>query len=123
MLLGQLPLWVSTLMKMRDAVTGFVGLKPSTHHSPEKVEMIGIFPVVSRSDSQIVLGFDDRHLDFRIVVDVKSLGADRQLISSTTLVNRKILLGKVYIAVVTPFHKVIVASMLSSLGKRLDAAS
>jgi hypothetical protein len=121
MAVGQFPVWVRSLMKFRNAVAGLFGLKSSTHHSPDETEMIGIFPVVSRTEKEVVLGFDDRHLDFRIVIDVSSHGDGGQTVRATTLVDRKILLGKIYIAVITPFHKLIVKEMLQGLGNRLSA--
>lgn len=123
MAIGQFPRWVDWLMAVRNAVVGLVGLKSSTFHSPSDVEMIGMFPVVSRSDREIVLGFDDRHLDFRIVIGVSRFANGEQAVSALTLVNRKILLGKIYISVITPFHKLIVATMLSNLDKRLAAVN
>jgi hypothetical protein len=118
MAVGRFPLWVRLLMRMRNAATSLVGLKPGTAHSSSDIEMIGIFPVVGKSDSQVVLGFDDRHLDFRLVIEVRNAGGTRQIVSATTLVNRKILLGRIYIAVITPFHRLIVVSTLTALGRR-----
>jgi hypothetical protein len=112
------PAWARLLMRIRDAVAGRIGLKTTGYHAPGSVPMIGMFPIISRSDDQVVLGFDDRHLDFRLVIDVHRLGDDRQRVSATTLVHRKILLGRIYIAVITPFHKLIVASMLANLGRQ-----
>jgi hypothetical protein len=106
-------------MRVRDVAVGLVGLKPSTHHSSADTDVIGIFPVISRSPGQIVLGIDDRHLDFRLVIDVEDVGENRQRIRATTLVDRKILLGRLYIAAITPFHKLIVGSALTSLGRQL----
>jgi hypothetical protein len=84
--------------------------------------MIGIFPVLSQSERQVVVGFDDRHLDFRIVIDVEETGGGRR-VSAMTLVQRKILIGQIYIAVITPFHNLIVAAMMGHMGKRLNALS
>jgi hypothetical protein len=117
---GQFPLWVRLLMRIRNAVTGLVGLKPAITHSTGDIEMIGIFPVVSKNDREVVLGFDDRHLDFRVVIDVQNSGARHQIVSATTLVNRKILLGRIYITVITPFHKLVVVAMLKGLGRQLS---
>jgi hypothetical protein len=78
--------------------------------------MIGIFPVVSQSAGQVVLGFDDRHLDFRAVIDVSHKDG-QTLVSSTTLVKRKILFGKLYLAAITPFHNLIVSTALANLNR------
>jgi hypothetical protein len=119
MVVDATPSWIAPLMRTRDAVVGRLGLKRSTDHHPGDMEMIGVFPIVERSDDRVVLGFDDRHLDFRVVVDVRHPLPDRSVVSMTTLVNRKILFGKIYIAVITPFHKLLVRSALSAAGDRL----
>jgi hypothetical protein len=68
--------------------------------------------VVSATREQLVAGFDDQHLDFRIVVEVAPAGNTRQQITSTTLVRTHNLLGRVYLAIVMPFHRVIARAML-----------
>jgi hypothetical protein len=80
---------------------------------------IGGFPVVSASDDRVVLGFDDRHLDFRIVIDVMADRPSGQTLSVMTLVHRNNLLGRLYLAAVLPFHKLIVRRMLSGIGRRV----
>lgn len=119
--MGDFPGWVRVLMWLRNAIVRPFGLKGSGPSSTR--EMIGIFPVLSRSDEQMVLGFDDTHLDFRIVVDVRPAGDTQQAVNVTTLVHRKILLGKIYLAVITPFHRLIVRTMLDRLSRPTVAAS
>jgi hypothetical protein len=121
--LGDFPAWVRALMWLRNAVVSPFGLKGSAHQQGSKVEMIGFFPVISQSSEQAVLGFDDTHLDFRIVIDVRQAGELAQRVSVTTLVRRKILLGKIYIAVITPFHRLIVKTMLLRLARPVAAMS
>ncbi|WP_349436166.1 DUF2867 domain-containing protein [Pararhizobium sp. A13] len=115
--LGDFPAWVRALMWLRNAMVSPFGLKGSGHHPATPQDMIGFFPVLSRSDEQIVLGFDDTHLDFRIVADIRQVGDAEQIVSVTTLVYRKILMGKIYIAVITPFHRLIVRTMLQRLSR------
>jgi hypothetical protein len=68
-----------------------------------------------------VLGLDDSHLNFRIVVDVQATGGTTHRITATTLVHRNNWLGRIYLATVMPFHKVIVPTLLARLatGSRL----
>ncbi len=119
--MGDFPGWVRALMRLRNAIVRPFGLKGSG--PPNTREMIGIFPVLSRSDEQMVLGFDDTHLNFRIVVDVRPAGDTQQVVNVTTLVHRKILLGKLYLAVITPFHRLIVRTMLDRLSRPTVVAS
>jgi Protein of unknown function (DUF2867) len=105
------PRWVDGLLLLRNlAVTPF-RLK---REAPTGAERIGIFPVVSASPQRVVMGFDDTHLDFRVVVEV---GSDKrgQKITATTLVRTKNRLGRLYLAAVKPFHRVIVPAMLAQV--------
>jgi hypothetical protein len=83
--LGDFPAWVRALMWLRNAIVSPFGLKGSGAGPDDKVEMIGFFPVISQSSEQAVLGFDDTHLDFRIVIDVRQAGELAQRVSVTTL--------------------------------------
>ena len=113
--IGHFPFWVDGLLLLRNIAVLPFGLKGARATTAKDQAFIGIFPVLFQSDEQLVLGFDDTHLDFRIVVELREAGEAGQLASVTTLVRRKILLGKLYIAMVTPFHRLIVKSQLSKL--------
>jgi len=60
-------------------------------------------------------GFNDKHLDFRLVVDVAPDGPARS-ITATTLVLTHNWLGRAYLAVILPFHRLIVPAMLRKAG-------
>jgi len=47
--------------------------------------MIGIFPVLSETPDRLIAGFNDSHLDFRVVIDVTAPEGVRQ-VTLTTLV-------------------------------------
>ena len=112
-MVGRRPRWVNGLLMLRNlAVTPF-GLKRG---APIGAERIGSFPVVSASPERVVLGFDDIHLDFRVVVDVAPEGSGRQ-VTATTLVRTKNRLGRLYLAAVKPFHRAIVPAMLAQVGR------
>ena len=112
---GEMPGWVSFLMRLRNRIVAVVGLKgagPGAELDPAR--SIGGFPVVSETPSKVVLGFDDWHLDFRIVVETRAepQGTD---VSISTLVKRKHWFGKLYIFLITPFHILIVRQSLKML--------
>ena len=114
------PGWIEALMAVRNALVGLFGLKPAGYRPTRDAEMIGMFPIVGRSAAQIVLGFDDRHLDFRIVVDVAEDKGGGQAVSLTTLVHRNIQLGRVYLAMITPFHRLIVTRTLTRFARSVS---
>lgn len=107
------PAWVAWLMALRNLAVRPFGLKRGAGDLPPRLRRIGMFPLVSETPSRAVLGFDDRHLDFRIVVEVRELGEGRQEVSAATLVAPHNLFGRIYLATVMPFHKMIVPTMLA----------
>jgi len=113
------PGWVRRLMVLRNALVAPFGLKGAARKVKTSETEIGGFPVMSASDDRVVLGFDDRHLDFRIVIDVMADRPSGQTLSVMTLVHRNNLLGRLYLAAVVPFHRRIVPAMLSGIGRRV----
>jgi hypothetical protein len=114
-MLAHPPAWIDALMALRHALVTPFGLK--TRIGPEdRRERIGIFPIDSATHDRAVLGFDDQHLDFRLVVDVARAGGFSE-VTATTLVRLNNRLGRAYLATILPFHKLIVRSMLSRVGR------
>ncbi|MCA1399330.1 DUF2867 domain-containing protein [Bradyrhizobium sp. BRP56] len=105
------PRWIEWLLALRNFVVAPLGLKTSGAADGVARDMIGIFPVVSETPERLVAGFNDKHLDFRLVVDVAPAGAVRS-ITATTLVLTHNWFGRAYLAVILPFHRLIVPAML-----------
>jgi uncharacterized protein DUF2867 len=102
------PRWLEALLRLRNVLVTPFGLKTSAENEPSNGGIIGLFPVLSESADRLVAGFDDRHLDFRVVVDVER----GQRVTATTVVKTHNLLGRVYLRTVLPFHRLIVRNML-----------
>jgi hypothetical protein len=109
------PSWISTLMRLRDAIVAPFGLRTGGDPSLARLERIGVFPVLSRTPERVVLGLDDRHLDFRLSIDVGRLDDGRREVVATTLVQRHNMLGRTYLALILPFHRRIVPAMLAKV--------
>lgn len=112
------PRWIRALLALRNRIVAVIGLKGTEaafdkSQSPERQRRIGFFPVVSEAPERVVMGFDDWHLDFRVAVDVLSLAADRQQVTATTLVRTHNWVGRSYLALIMPFHRIIVRTMLA----------
>src|SRR4051812_16430714 len=60
--LRDLPGWMRGLLRGRDRVVRLFGLRPTDD---------ALFAELARSPDEVVLGGDDRHLDFRIAVRVR----------------------------------------------------
>lgn len=100
------PGWVQTLLRLRNVLVAPFGLKTGEDRSRP------IFPVISAQPNRVVLGMDDRHLDFRLVVEVVATSKTSASATATTYVKTHNLPGRLYLAVVKPFHRVIVPAIL-----------
>ena len=110
-MMGRSPRWIEALLTLRNLLVAPLGLKTSGADAAAPGDMIGIFPVLSETPERLVAGFDDKHLDFRVVVDVVPSGAGQQVIA-TTLVKTHNWLGRAYLATILPFHRLVVRTML-----------
>jgi Protein of unknown function (DUF2867) len=113
-MLGHQPRWIEMLMALRNHLVAPFGLKTPTPGVATPADRVGIFPVISETPARLVAGFDDSHLDFRVVIDVARAGVG-QRVTATTLVLTHNLLGRVYLAIILPFHRLIVRSMLRQI--------
>ena len=108
---GAMPKWARPLLQLRNIIIRPFGLKTDGAKDAPRRQRVGGFPIISETENEIILGFDDTHLDFRIVVE-RLPGEIADVVRVTTLVRRHNLFGRVYIFVITPFHKAIVKSMM-----------
>ena len=99
-MLASAPRWIEILLALRNFLVAPLGLKTSAPDAPGARDIIGIFPVVRQTPDRLA-GLNDKHLDFRLVVDV-----------ATTLVLTHNLLGRTYLAIIRPFHRLVVPAML-----------
>jgi hypothetical protein len=105
------PRWIEALLRLRNRLVAPFGLKTAAPTGDSAPDRVGIFPIISETPDRLVAGLDDAHLDFRLVVDVAGPGSERR-VTATTLVLTHNLLGRAYLAVILPFHRLIVPSML-----------
>ena len=105
------PRWIDALMRLRNRLVAPFGLKTPSPGETTATDAVGIFPVISETPDRLVAGFNDRHLDFRVVVDVAPFGHDKR-VTLTTLVLTHNLLGRVYLTIILPFHRLIARAML-----------
>ena len=110
------PRWIEVLLRLRNSIVAPFGLKKSGAGEPAPGGMIGIFPVLSETPERLVAGFNDHHLDFRVVVDVAPAEAGQQVTTSTLVLTHN-LLGRTYLAVIMPFHRLIARVMLRQVAE------
>src|SRR5580704_11419773 len=79
--------WMRSLTWVRDAVMATVGVKSSRAigaAAAARGPVIGYFPLLSKSAGELVVGGDDRHLDFRVAVLLRTGAAGgRELVVVT----------------------------------------
>ena len=110
-MLARQPRWAETLLWLRNLLVAPFGLKISGASAATSRGMIGIFPVISETPDRLIAGFNDKHLDFRVVVDMAPPGQSRQ-VTLTTLVKTHNWLGRTYLGIILPFHRLIVPALL-----------
>jgi uncharacterized protein DUF2867 len=122
-LLAQPPRWLRLLMGLRDAIVAPFGIKTSRQlaRAPltDPSKRIEFFKVYSSSKNEIILGENDKHLDFR--VSVLRAPADHSSdgrIIVTTAVRCHNRLGRSYLASIQPFHRVVVKSHLRRAARK-----
>ena len=103
------PAWAAALLKLRDTLVRPLGLKTAGHTAGHTSGLAGTggFPVEYEDAEEIIVGMDDSHLDFRITV-LKHDGR----VHIATWVHRNNALGRLYLALVIPFHNMILRSAL-----------
>ena len=124
------PQWVIALMGLRNAVVKRLGLRPaiSTFYGPQPRlgelrpgDHLGPFQVFSVTPTEVVLGLNDKHLDFRGAVLVESFGKSAARVWVCTAVQFHNAFGRCYFALIRPFHVLIVQAMLRAGQCRLES--
>ena len=119
--------WIRALLWVRDTAMATVGIQSSgavgAAAAARGLPVIGFFPVLSKSAGEMVVGADDRHLDFRVAVLVRpdtQRGAQggRALIV-VTVVHCHNRLGRTYLAAIAPFHRTILRANLERTARML----
>ncbi len=124
---GQAPRWVGTLMRMRNSLVSLFGLK--TGRGEQSVERralapgqkVGLFRIYSASPTEVILGEDDRHLNFRVSVLVEPGDQGKKNLVVSTVVHYQNRWGQMYFFFVRPFHRIIVPAMFRRMTTRLAA--
>jgi hypothetical protein len=103
--------WLDGLMAIRNVLVRPFGLAGSRSDVPQHRRFVGFFPVLSESPDRVLLGLNDKHLDFRLIIDLRRDGPEPRLVA-TTLVKTHNVWGRCYLAVVKPFHRLILRALM-----------
>ncbi|WP_350287346.1 DUF2867 domain-containing protein [uncultured Croceitalea sp.] len=126
------PKWIGKLFGLRNRIVSIFGLKTSGNSkdrqaqlddfSCEEGEQLGLFKVFRKTQHEVVLGEDDKHLNFKVSLylgEGTSAATERNLTIST-VVKFNNWFGKLYFLPVKPFHKLIVPQMLKGIVKEIQ---
>lgn len=99
------PGWVAVLLGLREALVGLVGIERGGRAA---------FATIARTGDEVLLGTDQRHLDFRA-----SVLRLPDLVVLTTVVRLHNRRGRAYFALVRRVHPVVVRAMLTRAARVL----
>lgn len=103
------PQWAHFLLTIRRVVTTPFGL---SNDGPPASDKLGPFPVEHETDHELIAGFDDLHLDFRISVLSQS-----GHVYLATWVHTHNLGGRLYLGAIMPFHILIARNALKRVAR------
>ena len=119
--LGHPAPWFRALLSIRDKIVRPFGVRSSRDLRQRAMasgaQHIDFFRVLSKScdEDEIVLGEDDRHLDFRasLLIRPRRDGEGAELVA-TTVVRCHNPVGKAYLFAIAPFHRQVIRSHLAT---------
>lgn len=120
---GAAPGWATTLMAWRNRLVARFGLKTGAMQQAGTLSLqpgsyLGMFRILHLGPQLAVLGEDDRHLDFRILLSVwPEAGGSRLQVE--TWVRPHHWGGWLYLALVLPVHSLLSKLMLRTMAQRL----
>ncbi|WP_158218918.1 DUF2867 domain-containing protein [Roseateles aquatilis] len=117
------PGWFLALIRMRDAMVKPFGLKTATAMQDELAKSgtphVAFFRILSTTPTEVLFGENDRHLDFQLSILIRpQAGSARREVVATTVVNCHNWLGKFYLALILPFHVLVVKANLARAGEQ-----
>jgi Protein of unknown function (DUF2867) len=107
------PPWMKLLLIVRNKLASLAGLEAPTASEILQVETknryvvgekIGVWPIFSLSENEVVAGRNNKHMDFRLSV-LKVADGDRTSVVVSTICTVHNLAGKLYLFFVVPFHR------------------
>ncbi|WP_375561738.1 DUF2867 domain-containing protein [Bernardetia sp. OM2101] len=126
------PNWVGKLFSLRNKIVSLFGLKTSgkmtkreqqlNNFRCEVGEQLGLFKIFHKTENEVVMGEDDRHLNFRVSLffTPSNLDINKTEVFISTTVEFNNWFGKLYFLPVKIFHKIIVPVMLKSTIDNLE---
>ena len=103
------PAWARGLLMVRRIATAPFGL---SQDGPEADDKLGPFPVELDTGTEVIAGFDDKHLNFRV-----SVYGDGRRVSLATWVHPHNIGGRIYLTAILPFHILVARNALARVAR------
>lgn len=108
------PKWINALLAIRNRIVKVIGLKttkPDDYNENYQVgRYLNFFKILFISDNEVIFAGDDSHLNFRAIINRST--SDFYNIKVTTIVQFNNSMGRIYMKVVKPFHKLLLKRMV-----------
>ncbi len=126
------PKWVDKLFAFRNKLAGLFGLKTAgkitnrrklpDNFTCERGDQFGLFKVFDKTNNEVILGEDDKHLNFRVslFIDKQAYNTKQKKLIISTAIKFNNWWGRLYFLPVRPFHKLIVPAMLKGIIKNIE---
>lgn len=124
------PKWMDRLFMLRNRLVRVFGLKTSgdlkdreeqlNRFQCEPGEQLGLFNVFEKNDEEVIIGEDDKHLNFRVSLLLNNTQKPQKELIITTIVQFNSRFGRFYFAVIKPFHTAVVRSMVKGIIRELQ---
>ncbi|MCE2706180.1 MAG: DUF2867 domain-containing protein [Proteobacteria bacterium] len=127
LMVNNTPKWINQLLFLRNKIMLLFGLKDVKHLgglSQTKYEnrsnLIGtkldIFEISTYSRNEMTLILNDKHLDIKMsILNRYDNNSQKNTVIISTLVYFNNFLGRFYMLIITPFHKIVVKRLLSNI--------
>ncbi len=120
------PAWFKSLFRLRNALVRPFGLRGgapadigTVKRKPHYAigDRMGWFKLFHQGDQEIIVGADDKHLDFRLSLYKQELPQGVRF-TATTIVSTHNRAGRIYLWLILPFHKLGMKSLLGELARQ-----
>ncbi len=121
------PKWFDFFLALRDKLVSPFKLKTNDTIVDKNAKITwqpgtqaGLFRVFALGESEIVMGEDDKHLDFRVLLRLEDPNSKVKKVSLLTLVKYNNSFGRFYFFFVKPFHRLFVPLLLKRNFRKLE---
>ncbi|WP_159431298.1 DUF2867 domain-containing protein [Bacteroides ihuae] len=112
------PKWITLLYKLRNLLVKPFGLETNMESkkdlNAQKGEKVSFFNVLERSEREILLFADDKHLEAWLSFQYE-VYQETYIVKLATVVKFHNLMGRGYFSIIKPFHYLIIRDMLARI--------